>query len=407
MYTDEEIKELNKDDCFWRIVELEELLAERFQFYYECGQYIDGDEQGIPAKCYHSAIQYNGDKPYKYFFKLYCLNDSISKYMHNFYLFRGKDSAKRPGISASALPIVKLTDRDIYHNKNHIMYVDNYFNTMALCDYLLTERSIHTVGTLRTNRIPKQLVPKDWWYKKSKKIQRGSMKSRRIGNSLFVTSWYDKKPVNMLHTFHTTKEPVTRNSKNSRTKKYEKVRIGRPTVVRAYNKGMGGTDSFDQRLAYYRPSINTKRWPHRIFFHLFQCSVINAHIIYKEMKGLEKHDPLHDLFGFLDHIIDELVAHNVAKDIPSSKGIATTEVIEHDPLKRLRNKPVLTSQNANHVPYSVPFHDPATQKENRCKCNLPECTKRVLTFCHECRVALCLNLEDGTNCWAKYHALHA
>jgi hypothetical protein len=66
MYTDEEIKELNKDDCFWRIVELEELLAERFQFYYECGQYIDGDEQGIPAKCYHSAIQYNGDKPCEY-----------------------------------------------------------------------------------------------------------------------------------------------------------------------------------------------------------------------------------------------------------------------------------------------------------------------------------------------------
>ena len=94
LYTEEEIRKLNKKDCFWRTVELEELLAERFQKHYVCGQYIDGDEQGILAKCYHSAIQYNGDKPYKYVFKLYCFNDSQSKYMHNCYLFRGKDSDK-------------------------------------------------------------------------------------------------------------------------------------------------------------------------------------------------------------------------------------------------------------------------------------------------------------------------
>ena len=29
--------------------------------------------------------------------------------------------------------------------------------------------------------------------------------------------------------------------------------IDRPSTVAIYNKGMGGTDSFDQRIAYYRP----------------------------------------------------------------------------------------------------------------------------------------------------------
>jgi hypothetical protein len=109
-----QIAELSKEDCFWRVSELEGVLAGRFRKYYQCRQNIDRDEQGIPAKCYHSAIQYNGDKPYKYFFKLYCLNGSFSSYMHNFYLFRGKDSDKRAGIPASALPIIKLTDHPIY-----------------------------------------------------------------------------------------------------------------------------------------------------------------------------------------------------------------------------------------------------------------------------------------------------
>jgi hypothetical protein len=410
LFSKEEINAKNKEDCFWRVQELEGLLSERFQHHYGCGQSLDGDEQGIPAKCYHSAIQYNGDKPYKYFFKLYCLNDSISKYMHNFYLFRGKDSDKRPGISASAFPIVKLTDHEMYHGKNHIVYVDNYFNSIALCRYLLEQRSIHTVGTLRTNRIPKQLVPKDWWFKKSTKIQRGSMKSRQVADSLFVTSWYDKKPVNMLHTFKTTKEPVARHSKNTTSKAYEKIQIQRPTVVRAYNEGMGGTDAFDQKLSYYRPSINTKRWPHRIFFHLFQCSLINAHIIYKERLGLQKHDPLDDLFGFTNRILDGIVVKYVngadINDVDDEEP-EDEEVLQHSPVKRMRHVPPKATDVSRHYPYSMPTKVRGTRHVNRVVCRGPGCTKKVLTFCHECKVGLCLDLIGGTNCWQKYHHFHS
>jgi hypothetical protein len=132
------------------------------------------------------------------------------------------------------------------------------------------------------------------------------MKSRQIGDSLFTTSWYGKTPVNMLHIFATVKESVLRNTKEPVTNKYKKAGIERPSVIRAYNEGMGGTDSFDQRLAHYRPAVKTKRCPHRIIFHLFQCSLINAHIIYKEVNGLEKRDNLHALFSFVDGIIDEI-----------------------------------------------------------------------------------------------------
>lgn len=89
--TPEDRKARNKVDCFWRVAPLLDKLAKGYRKHYNCGQALDCDEQEIPSKAYHSAIQYNGDKPYKWFFKVYALNDSKSRYMSNFYLFRGAD----------------------------------------------------------------------------------------------------------------------------------------------------------------------------------------------------------------------------------------------------------------------------------------------------------------------------
>lgn len=404
-YSEQMIKESNKEDCFWRVSQLEELLSARFQRYYACGQNLDVDEQGIPAKCRHSAIQYNKDKPYKYFFKLYCLNDSKSKYLHNFYLYRGKDGDNRGDIPASAFPVIKLTMSDTYHFKNHIMYVDNYFNSISLCRSLLDDCGIHLVGTVRTNRIPKSMVPTDWWYKKGKKTNRGSMKSRQIMDDLFATTWYDKKPVNLMHTFPTTKETVERHSKNTTTKRYQKLEIQRPTVVRAYNEGMGGTDSFDQRLSYYRPSVNTKRWPHRVIFHLFQCSIINAHIIYKEVNNLQKHKPLFDLFSFLDTIIDEVVENGLSQQKADVVVESNASKIVHQPLKRQRLVSNAATESRIHIPYCLPSVDPNTKKETRLQCKYPGCTKKVSSFCSECHVSLCLDMVEGRNCWMNFHQL--
>lgn len=56
-------------------------LVVSFRKYFRCGQHVDGDEQGIPSKAYHAAIQYNGDKLYKWYFKVYALNDAATSYI--------------------------------------------------------------------------------------------------------------------------------------------------------------------------------------------------------------------------------------------------------------------------------------------------------------------------------------
>jgi hypothetical protein len=404
----EEKKARNKVDCFWRMHDFVDGLATRFRRFYSCAQNIDGDEQGIPAKCYHSAIQYNGDKPYKWFFKVYSLNDAESSYMTNFYLFRGKDW-DRPanGHSASSYPIIKLTDYPQYKHRNHICYVDNYFMSVGLCTTLLS-RGIHCVGTLRTNRVKAKIVPKHWWYKKDSRrnpIARGAMKCKKLEDNLYCTTWFDKKPVNMMHTFPTNHEIALRNNKDKKTKLYSVLRLPRPTVIKAYNKGMGGTDQFDQKLAYYRPSIKSKKWPHRIFFHFLMCSIINAHILYCKVNTLKKHDKLADLFSFIDALVESLSKSGI-----DDVQLPTEEVIDHKPLKRMRKCTALEvcprGGEGMHMPYSLPAVDPGTGKQNRVKCKAINCERKVSTFCQTCNVALCISLLEGNStCFSKFHSI--
>ena len=73
--------------------------------FYTCGENIDGDEEDIPTKACHTAVQYNGDKPHHWCFKEYSLNDSKTGYLSNFYLFRGLDKNRKDTVSASVYPI--------------------------------------------------------------------------------------------------------------------------------------------------------------------------------------------------------------------------------------------------------------------------------------------------------------
>jgi hypothetical protein len=72
--------------------------------------------------------------------------------MSNFYLLRGKDSEQDSVISASSNPVIKLLKDPKYHNRNHICYVDNYFNGENLCKKQL-DVAINCCGSFRTNRL--------------------------------------------------------------------------------------------------------------------------------------------------------------------------------------------------------------------------------------------------------------
>ena len=115
------------------------------------------------------------------------------------------------------------------------------------------------MGTLRTNRVRSKNV-KIFYDMKDKRNYGGEMMQHQICMDCYVTSWLDKRPVNMLHSFPTFISTINRPANHGETGEHFIAKVDRPSVIDIYNKGMGGTDLFDQYLSYYRTSIKTKRW---------------------------------------------------------------------------------------------------------------------------------------------------
>jgi len=54
-----------------------------------------------------------------------------------------------------------------------------------------------------------------------------------------------------------------------------------------YNKNKTGVDRSDQMLSYYTFSRETVKWWKKLFFHLLDLAVVNAHILYKKSSKVK------------------------------------------------------------------------------------------------------------------------
>ena len=91
--------------------------------------------------------------------------------------------------------------------------------------------------------------------------------------------WYDNKSVNLLSTL-VGAEPVSLVTRwNRKENKY--CQIPSPKLVQEYNKHMGGVDLMDSLIGLYRCRIRSKKWYHRLWFHLLDLTVVNAWLLYK------------------------------------------------------------------------------------------------------------------------------
>ena len=91
-----------------------------------------------------------------------------------------------------------------------------------------------------------------------------------------------------MSTLKSGRDECYRRLQNDVTKLWDRVPVQQPSIVQLHNTIMEGTDSFDQRLAYYRPSLKTKRYPPRICTDFLNVSVVNAFIIHKQFHNIPK-----------------------------------------------------------------------------------------------------------------------
>lgn len=413
--TPDEIAEKKRNDPFWPIKKMAEDLALNFQSMYNCRQGLDIDEQTVPFKGRHKCRCYNPKKIYKWHFKIYSLNDSISGYQANFFLYQGKAEVRPEGVAATLWPVMKLLSDPKWHNKGHIVCTDNWYTSLAV---LLFCASIACafVGTIKIN---KSGIPEAGKFPKTGAgvKRRGTMKqmSADVGTgnkaiTAYFTAWQDNKPVHILSSIPTFRTTVQRQTELPGGR-WIRTAIAIPTVIRLYNWLMGGTDSMDQRLSYYRPHLKSVSWVPRMLCHLLNVSTVNAYILFKEYYG--KGNTYH-LLDFINALIPQLAEGFIEEKNALKYRSVQPEYV--GPTRSWRSK--LTWENdylsrigGNHdcVIVKKIRPDNASQKEHsteRGRCII--CASDVNTRCKQCKVALCI-VEDcdtvGGTCFHKFHTL--
>ena len=143
---------------------------------------------------------------------------------------------------------------------------------------LFHELQHHSFGACGTVNLRRKDMPKE--------LQATTMKK---GDVLCYTSGIysaikrrDKKDVAVLFTIHSGRIYDT-----GKIDRKTKEVVKNPEAVIQYKAKMGGVDRLDQKIKPYECLRKSVRWYRKLFFHLMDITLVNAHIVY-EKSGDEK-----------------------------------------------------------------------------------------------------------------------
>jgi hypothetical protein len=198
----------------------------------------------------------------------------------------------------------------------------------------------------------------------------------------------------MLHSYPTFSSKVCRSTKDA-AGAYNPIDIDRPTVVRDYNNGMGGTDLQDQKASYYRYEHRTTKWPHRIYTHFIMSCTVNAHILFNEArKGPDEKVSLVDFIWTLAHQLAGFIDDDDEKE-SEEEDVLSEPVVQ----KAKRSKTLARSSER-----LCKTHCPSVSKGVRGTC-MGGCGARPRSTCVDCDVFLCITGTGENNCFWRYHNL--
>ena len=242
------------------------------------GEHLSCDEQVVPFKGISGLKQYNQKKPKKRGCKIFVLC-GVDGLINNFEFYHEaiQTCPGQPDIMSSGNIVLRLL-QNIPRNVGHKIYCDNWFTGMNLVS-ICEKEGIHYVGTARLNRLPSCNVPND---KELKKKGRGaSVIHTTLFNDVEVRAikWYDNRGAMLVSTYAGI-APLGKISRYDRVTK-RRIDVDCPDVVKLYNKCMGGVDLLDMLIALYRNPVRSKKWYHRIIFHLLDTIVFQAWSTYR------------------------------------------------------------------------------------------------------------------------------
>lgn len=348
-----------------------ENLRNKFKTIYTPEKNICIDESLFGWKGRLGFKQYVPSKRSRYGIKIYKLCESSSGYVWNFLIYYGKETVSGlDGLHGER--VVKTLMSDL-SDKGHDLYVNRFFNSPSLAEYLESVKT-NVCGTVKKNRkkMPKNFTRKD--------LKRGEVDAMQYKNMNLIAFKEKKKDVLLLTTIHAA--DLAKSGKKDRKTEED---ILKPTCILDYNKYMGGIDIGDAIMTHHPSFRKSVKWYKKLFFGLMDIVLMNANILYDKKYGL-KTPFLEFKMKVIEQIFEKFGNYRAERNFTASSSPSPLRLSgRHFPTLNLdengqkcRRRCIVCSQTAL-----------KTKKE-----------QRTFYFCEICNVGLCVH-----PCFKEYHTL--
>lgn len=350
-------------DKLYKIRTVIETVRRKFSSSFIPGQNLVIDESLILWKGKLAFRQFIPSKRSRFGIKIFVLCDCKTGLVLDFLIYTGKstqytNTENDANISAK----VVSTLLQPYLDKNHILYVDNWYSSPQLFEKL-HEKQTGACGTVRLNRKNMPCLPK--------KMRKDEVLVR-TNEKMITVRWCDRREVTMLSTVHD--HQMLNVTKHGKT-------VQKPKAVIEYNKNMGAVDKSDMMISFNESARKTRKWYRKLFFHIVDICVLNSYNMFK----LHKNSKI-SLLDFRINLIRQLFeSHHSAERVTVQRPLGPNAGDKH-PLRLI----------ARHFPRPTPTPAGQTRKVQR-KCyvcantTLKTKKRKDSTFeCVDCNVGLCI-----------------
>ncbi|KAG5877600.1 hypothetical protein JTB14_010287 [Gonioctena quinquepunctata] len=298
--------------------------------------------------------QYIPNKRSRFGIKLFLICDCKSGYILDFNIYTGATTEittnEKSGISGS----IDQALIQPYLGKGHTLFVDNWYSSPLLYSFLHSNKT-NARGTVKKNR---KCMPQF-----TEKLQKGEMCFENAKHILCI-KWCDKREIYMLTTTHGVSMTVT-----GKTDRKSGQQIYKPECVIDYNKNIGAVDETDMLLTSVETVRKSTKWYRKVFFHVLDLCVLNAHVLYKEATK-EKLSLADFQLELIRQILETYHNDNV-------QGGSEGRYSEDNPMRL----------SARHFPDIIPPSTYKAKPSKRCiVCSNQKKRKETRYMCQECYV---------------------
>lgn len=201
--------------------------------------------------------------------KLFKLVDCDTGFLLDFIVYTGSDTDYDKfdlGVSGDIVAHFMQP----YCNEGRELFTDNWYTSPELAEFL-HNKDTGLCGTVKKNRKRMPTL--------SSKLSRGEVEVGH-NDTWMVIKWMDKKEVYVLSSIHTLEFRAT-GKKNYKTNED----IIKPSCIDDYNKNMGKVDDIDRQLSMTETIRKCMKWYRKLFFHLTDLMLSDAHSLYKMLAS--------------------------------------------------------------------------------------------------------------------------